>query len=119
MAMVWLEGGQGEVSGACPPPPPKLPHLGPPPPGAFGPLLLGGGSRTKARRRPPRGPPLAVAVKVREGIPFSFCTLFIPLCAHFVGDTPPFPPPPHRGSLCLPYAYPRWVLLFCTCFRLA
>ena len=34
MVMVWLEGGQGEVSGACAPPPqhPKLPHLDPPPP---------------------------------------------------------------------------------------
>ena len=34
MVMVWLEGGQGEVSGACAPPPPqhpKLPHLDPPP----------------------------------------------------------------------------------------
>ena len=34
MVMVWLEGGQGEVRGACAPPPPhpKLPHLEPPPP---------------------------------------------------------------------------------------
>ena len=32
MVMVWLEGGQGEVSGACPPHHPKLPHLPPPPP---------------------------------------------------------------------------------------
>ena len=35
MVMVWLEGGQGEVRGACPPPNPqhhKLPHLDPPPP---------------------------------------------------------------------------------------
>ena len=76
-----LEGGQGEVTGACAPPPhPKSPHLDPPPqptlrtppprpslnpplqcppppppppPGAFGPLLLRGGSHTKARRRPP------------------------------------------------------------------
>ena len=34
MVMVWLEGGQGEVRGACAPPPPphpKLPHLEPPP----------------------------------------------------------------------------------------
>ena len=33
--MVWLEGGQGEVRGACAPPPPpkhpKLPHLDPRP----------------------------------------------------------------------------------------
>ena len=31
---VWLEGGQGEVRGACAPPPPqhpKSPHLDPPP----------------------------------------------------------------------------------------
>ena len=36
MVMVWLEGGQGEVRGACAPPPapqhPKSPHLDPPPP---------------------------------------------------------------------------------------
>ena len=36
MVMVWLEGGQGEVRGACAPPPsppehPKSPHLDPPP----------------------------------------------------------------------------------------
>ena len=46
MVMVWLEGGQGEVRGACAPPPPpntpnrptwtpshhpELPHLDPPP----------------------------------------------------------------------------------------
>ena len=36
MVMVWLEGGQGEVRGACapplpPPPHPKSPHLDPPP----------------------------------------------------------------------------------------
>ena len=30
MVMVWLEGGQGEVRGACAPPP-KSPHLDPPP----------------------------------------------------------------------------------------
>ena len=27
--MVWLEGGQGEVRGACPPPPPNTDRLGP------------------------------------------------------------------------------------------
>ena len=32
MVMVWLEGGQGEVRGACPPPHPKFPYLDPPPP---------------------------------------------------------------------------------------
>ena len=35
MVMLWLEGGQGEVRGACAPPPPqhpKSPHLDPPPP---------------------------------------------------------------------------------------
>ena len=34
MVMVWLEGGRGEVRGACAPPPhhPKSPHLDPPPP---------------------------------------------------------------------------------------
>ena len=82
--MVWLEGGQTEISEACPPPPPELttkalcqpppppppqiappgppphrPSLNPPsnpPPGAFGPLVLGGGGlRTTARRPPPRG----------------------------------------------------------------
>ena len=33
MVMVWLEGGQGEVRGACAPPPqhPKSPYLEPPP----------------------------------------------------------------------------------------
>ena len=34
MVMLWLEGGQGEVRGACAPPPPKhpeSPHLDPPP----------------------------------------------------------------------------------------
>ena len=33
MVMVWLEGGQGEVRGACAPPPPhpKSPYLDPPP----------------------------------------------------------------------------------------
>ena len=33
MVMVWLEGGQGEVRGACAPPPPhpKSPRLDPPP----------------------------------------------------------------------------------------
>ena len=34
MVMVWLEGGQGEVRGACaplPPQHPKSPHLDPPP----------------------------------------------------------------------------------------
>ena len=36
MVMVWLEGGQVEVRGACAPPHPhpKSPHLGPPPPQA-------------------------------------------------------------------------------------
>ena len=57
IVMVWLEGGQGDVSGACPPPPPpppqganhqglvpppsphpKLPHLDPPDP-QIGPRL--------------------------------------------------------------------------------
>ena len=35
MVMVWLEGGQGEVRGACAPPPPPTPQIappGPPPP---------------------------------------------------------------------------------------
>ena len=35
MVMLWLEGGQGEVRGACAPPPPPTPQIaqpGPPPP---------------------------------------------------------------------------------------
>ena len=46
MVMLWLEGGQGEVRGACGPPPPhpKSPRLDPPPQ----PTLLD----------PPHSPPL-------------------------------------------------------------
>ena len=67
-----LEGGQGEVTGACPPPPhlhPKSPHLDtpppsplpeapsnpPPPPRGLRPISTAVGKGTKARRRPPRG----------------------------------------------------------------
>ena len=28
MVIVWLEGAQGEISGACPPPPPRANHQG-------------------------------------------------------------------------------------------
>ena len=75
MVMVWLEGGQGEVRGACAPPHhhyhPESPHFDPPPtsrpppppprsspyppsnsfpPGwAFGPLLLWGGGCVQKR----------------------------------------------------------------------
>ena len=41
MVVVWLEGGQGEVRGACAPPPPTpqiAPHGPPPPPPQFAPL---------------------------------------------------------------------------------
>ena len=86
MVMVWLEGGQGEVRGACPPrttpnrptwtpppppptfptpPPPPLP-VPPPPPfkGAFGPLLLGrggGGAGSCIQKRGDAPPPLEEA----------------------------------------------------------
>ena len=76
MVMAWLEGGQGEVTGACPtptptttqncptwtPPPTDLPapppprsSLNPPPPpkGAFGPLLTRGSHIQKRGDTPP------------------------------------------------------------------
>ena len=68
MVLVWLEGGQGEVRGACAPPPPhyhhpKSPHLDPPsnpPPWAFGALLLlGGGGRIQKQGD---GPPMGASV---------------------------------------------------------
>ena len=70
MVMVWLEGGQGEVSGACPPPPQELttkalcqppppPQLAPPGPPPQGPLAHfywgWGGSRVQKRGD---GPPV-------------------------------------------------------------
>ena len=83
MVMVWLEGGQGEVRGACAPPPPtpqiappgpppphhhpELPHLDPPP------------------TDPPGGPPP----------PLLYPPPIRPPC------TPPFnppPPPPPQGA---------------------
>ena len=82
MVMVWFEGVQGEVRGACAPPPPTPPpqiappgpptdppnptppiarpgtppsNAPPPPPRGLRPTSTGGGeSRIKARRRPPR-----------------------------------------------------------------
>ena len=50
MVMLWLEGGQGEVRGACAPPPPQHPksphHPEPPPPS---PLLGGASSAVRAQ----------------------------------------------------------------------
>ena len=87
MVMLWLEGGQGEVRGACAPPPPqhpKSPHLDPPPPtlpepppiapprppppmppppppppprGLRPTVSWGGSWRPEPRGRPPRGQP--------------------------------------------------------------
>ena len=58
MVMVWLEGGQGEVTGACAPPPPqhpKSPHLDPPPPPRIAPL---GPPPTNPPGAPPPAPPI-------------------------------------------------------------
>ena len=74
MVMVWLDGGQGEVRGACAPPPPqhhhpKSPHLDPPPPkptppstplpepppplGGLRPISTGGGVACKSEETSP------------------------------------------------------------------
>ena len=56
MVMIWLEGGQGEVRGACaPPPPPNRPTWNPPPPpqGASGQQIVGGVVGVQNRGVPP------------------------------------------------------------------
>ena len=87
MVMVWLEGGQGEVRGACAPPPPtpqhpKSPHLDPPPhhhhPNS---PHMDPPSPTDPPGAPPQAPP-------RPPPPHS------PLLEP---PLPPPPPPPPRG----------------------
>ena len=88
MVMVWLEGGQGEVRGACAPPPPtpqialpgppppqpppRIAPLGPPPP------------QRPSRRAPPPAPPKPPP-PIRPSL-------------HPPSNAPPPPPPPQGAS---------------------
>ena len=86
LVMVWLEGGQGEVRGACPPPPPqhpKSPHLDPPPPPRIAPL---------GAPPPPTDPPGAPPPPPLY--PPHSPSLNSPLRC----PPPPPPPPPPKGA---------------------
>ena len=117
MVMVWLEGGQGEVRGACPPPPhPKLPHLDPPPNSPHlhpppKPLLAPPPPPPPPIRpslTPPSHPPPPPPPPPPQEAPGQQLVGGV-VGVHNRGVAPPGPPP-ILGTL-----QPLWTLYLCTC----